>query len=258
MGKTHLARALCRALPGALYAKQGCGPRKEGKGEHFFRTAGELAAFLRPELERRPHLVAESNALVREGRGDLVLFIEPVPGLTDPRPDVDRLREVAHLRIGSDQGEEGWRRVLAGRLGDQEAVAAVMPLLAAQQRYHLGRSLTLHCKFWFTRGDRYVFGPGLARILAAVEEQGTLRGAVAAVEISYRHAWNMIKEAERTLGRKLILPQVGGSGGGGSTLAPGGSELLRIYREVSAQVREEGSRIFAARLAAGRAGEDQR
>ena len=77
VGKTHLAEQLCRILPDAIYAKQGCGRPDTAKTQHFFRTAKELAAFMAARRDTCLHLVVESNTLARRGVGDLILFLEP-------------------------------------------------------------------------------------------------------------------------------------------------------------------------------------
>jgi len=48
------------------------------------------------------------------------------------------------------------------------------------------------------------FGPGKARLLELIEEQGSIRGAAAAMNMSYRHAWLLLQAVEDTFGAPVI------------------------------------------------------
>lgn len=127
VGKTHLARKLCQVLPGAVYAKQGTSPPRPGKSESYFRTDEELDAFIEKARSRR-HIVAESNALVRRGRGDIIIFLGgegaggPASGPAATvehfspggvRPDADWLRSKAHFVLeGGPADTAAWRAAL--------------------------------------------------------------------------------------------------------------------------------------------------
>jgi FdhD protein len=108
VGKTRLAQRLCEVLPNAVYAKQGCSARKAGKPANFFRTNAELAAFLEASRATHDHIVVESNELARAGAGDVIIFVEGVPGRTDYRADADLLRSKSHLHVRSGAPVSDW------------------------------------------------------------------------------------------------------------------------------------------------------
>jgi len=135
VGKTHLALRLCRVLPRAVYAKHGTGTPRPDKPPHFFRSADELAAFVSSCAQQYEHVVVESNEWAREGRGDVIIFVEGASGMTNRRPDADRLRRAAHLHTGPEAVPENWRRVLQTKLPSQELCEAICTLLADQQRF---------------------------------------------------------------------------------------------------------------------------
>jgi hypothetical protein len=144
--------ALCRILPGAVYAKQGSSRRLPGKPECFFRTDEELDAFLdRAEAAGRRHLVVESNALALRGRGDVIIFLgrdRPAGGCgrsgsnseesgirRGARPDAGRLRSLAHLVLdGSGPGADphSWEAALSHRGLESAMMGPVLGALAAQ------------------------------------------------------------------------------------------------------------------------------
>ncbi len=73
-------------------------------------------------------------------------------------------------------------------------------------------------KLWMETEEGYVFGPGVYRLLKAIQTTGTLKQASQELGMSYRYAWGLIKKAEAKLGEPLITASKGGRLGGGSSL----------------------------------------
>jgi putative molybdopterin biosynthesis protein len=86
--------------------------------------------------------------------------------------------------------------------------------------------------------------PRLLSLLRAVGKMGSLNKAVATLGMSYRHAWGMVGEMERTLGRSLVVMDRGR----GARLSPFAEQLLEadeaanrvIGRELAPTVRALG------------------
>jgi FdhD protein len=120
---------------GAVYGKQGHGAKKPGKPENLFHTDAELAAFINRCPETCEHVVVESNELARQGRGDIIIFIDGIPGETDYRDDVDLLRSRSHLHVGSSAPIDDWKEILRDQLGAGELRDAVCEVLAEHRRH---------------------------------------------------------------------------------------------------------------------------
>ncbi len=237
-GKTRLALELCRALPGAVYAKKGRGRRKGGKPSHFFTRREDLQAFLEKALPAHPHLVVEDQGLARRGRGDFLFFVEGGGRVARPRADAAQTRKKAHLVLGPLPDPSLWRRALEAELPDPALVGRVLQALESFYREGEGREFSVRSKLWLLRGGKFVFGPGLWALLEGVESRGSLREAAREVGISYRRAWDLVREAEINLGAPILLKSPGGAGGGGSRLSPAGRRLLGIFRKVQGEVEE--------------------
>lgn len=97
------------------------------------------------------------------------------------------------------------------------------------------------------------FGPGKARLLENIGTMGSLRQAAAAMAMSYRQAWLLVRAAETSFGAPLVDTATGGSRGGGSRLTPLGREVLARYRAIEQKAaRATGPDVTAlTRLAAG-------
>jgi len=79
------------------------------------------------------------------------------------------------------------------------------------------------------------FGPGKARLLELIEAQGSIRGAAAAMNMSYRHAWLLLQAVEDTFGAPVISTATGGAKGGGAKLTELGKTILARYRSIETQ-----------------------
>jgi len=94
-------------------------------------------------------------------------------------------------------------------------------------------------KVWFETEDSHLFGQGTIELLKQILEKGNLVDATKAMKISYRHAWGLIKEAEKRIGEPLVVTHKGGeSGGGGTTLTNKSLMLIRQYSRIDEVLKE--------------------
>ena len=52
------------------------------------------------------------------------------------------------------------------------------------------------------------------------------------MNMSYKRAWELVSEINRTFEEPLVTAQTGGRAGGGAALTPRGQELVRHYRAI--------------------------
>jgi len=251
VGKTHLARKLCEVLPNSVYAKSGCGRRKPDKPANFFANEAELAAFIDASRDTYEHIVAESNARARKGLDDVIIYIDGIPGRTHYRADVDVLRCKAHLHISPEASIRDWKNLLRGRLTPGALCEEVCDVLVEHKRYLSRSGPTVRTKVWFAVDGMHAFGSGLAALLADVDRCGTLQQAARDNGMSYRHAWGLVKNAEKHLGKPLILSHTGGVGGGRTYLSKYGRRLLDTYNRLNEEVSAFANERFADPLKEG-------
>ncbi len=252
VGKTHLAERLCQVLPASLHAKCGHGPRQPHKSPHLLRSPEELEAFLEAQAPKHEHLLIESNALARQGRADIIIYLAGAPVGSEIRADADRLRAKAHVVVDPEVSPALWRDYLANWLRDDALLDAVLAILSDQARYLARQQLAVRSKVWFEAEQGHVFGPGLFRLLEGIGRYGTLHDSARAAGMSYRYAWNQLRNAERRLGEKLILRQPGGAGGGRSRLTDRGRHLLSVFERVNREVAAFADERFAHYYAEGK------
>lgn len=99
--------------------------------------------------------------------------------------------------------------------------------------------LTLRLDF----GPAGQIGPGKARLLEEIGRHGSISAAGRALGMSYRRAWLLVDEINRTFHGPAVTTRPGGPGGGGAALTPWGERLIHLYRsmEVAAMGAAAGS-----------------
>ncbi len=69
-------------------------------------------------------------------------------------------------------------------------------------------------------------------LLLSIAELGSLMASAGRMGISYRKAWGLLRDSEKTLGLQLIEKHRGGRDGGKSVLTPDGASLVEAYRKL--------------------------
>jgi molybdate transport system regulatory protein len=75
-------------------------------------------------------------------------------------------------------------------------------------------------------------GPGKVELLEAIERGGSLSEAARQLGMSYRRAWLLLDELNRSFHAPLATTAIGGSHGGGAQLTPLGRDLIEAFRGV--------------------------
>ena len=102
-------------------------------------------------------------------------------------------------------------------------------------------------------GDVIAIGPGKIDLLEAIDAAGSITAAARRLDMSYRRAWLLLDELNRSLRTPAVDSAKGGSAGGGSVLTATGRELIALYRRIEEQSRSA-NRDDIARLMALLAG----
>lgn len=69
-------------------------------------------------------------------------------------------------------------------------------------------------------------------LLLNIGEFGSLVASAEKMKISYRKAWELVRQSEKTLGFSLIEKHRGGRDGGNSVLTADGLKLVEAYKEL--------------------------
>jgi molybdate transport system regulatory protein len=77
-------------------------------------------------------------------------------------------------------------------------------------------------------------GPGKIRLLEHIDATGSIAAAGRAMDMSYRRAWLLVDELNRTFKAPVATTEHGGRAGGGASLTEFGRRLVRQYRDMEA------------------------
>ena len=115
-------------------------------------------------------------------------------------------------------------------------------------------------RVWVTFGDDLKFGDGRARLLALIDEHGSLKQAAEALAMSYRHAWGYLRELERAAGFKFVERAPGGGPRSGMRLTADGRHFVERYQRfragIDAAMQRQFVRTFQTRHAPRRRHKD--
>lgn len=75
-------------------------------------------------------------------------------------------------------------------------------------------------------------------LMKSIQEHGSIVAAAEIMNISFRKAWDMVKETEEHLNVKLISRSRGGKSGGKSELTEDGLKLIEAYEELQDEVNK--------------------
>ena len=89
-------------------------------------------------------------------------------------------------------------------------------------------------------------GPGKIALLEAIRSTGSISAAARALGMSYRRAWLLVEEINRTLREPAVTAEPGGSGGGGAVVTPVGERVVGLYRTIESHARTATGRDFRA------------
>ena len=99
-------------------------------------------------------------------------------------------------------------------------------------------------KLWVEKDGHLVLSDYRVQILQLVEETGSLAEAAERLGLSYRRAWGKVREIEQNLGLSLVESEVGGAGGGSSSLTEDGQRLIALYERLRRRMEGELGREF--------------
>lgn len=96
------------------------------------------------------------------------------------------------------------------------------------------------------RGDSIAVGPGKVALLEAIASTGSISAAARALDMSYRRAWLLVDELNRSMVKPAVGTAAGGSHGGGTVLTAEGEEIIRLYRSIERKAERATAREIAS------------
>jgi molybdate transport system regulatory protein len=99
--------------------------------------------------------------------------------------------------------------------------------------------------FLVASGEDKVFcGPGMIKLLLAIEQNGSVRRACEEMNMSYSKGWKLLRGLEAWLGFPVAVRHQGGRGGGEAYLTGKGREFLKKHRAFEQACQQAVEAVF--------------
>ncbi|WP_407283029.1 molybdenum-dependent transcriptional regulator [Methanolobus sp. WCC1] len=99
-------------------------------------------------------------------------------------------------------------------------------------------------KVWLTEDGKPIIGGGKVELLKTIDEEKSLRKACMKMDISYKHAWNVLNKISERLGKDVVTTVRGGKSQG-TFLTDEGRRLIKEYemnrKFINNTMEDEGS-----------------
>lgn len=81
-------------------------------------------------------------------------------------------------------------------------------------------------------------GPGKIELLEHIATFGSISAGARRMNMSYKHAWDLVEELNTIFGKPVVAAQTGGRKGGGAQLTPVGLAVVARFRAIERAAAE--------------------
>lgn len=89
-------------------------------------------------------------------------------------------------------------------------------------------------------------GPGKIELLEQIASFGSISAGARQMNMSYKHAWDLVEEMNQLFGKPVVAAQTGGRRGGGAQLTPVGLAVVSRFRAIERAANAASAQHIAA------------
>ena len=93
-------------------------------------------------------------------------------------------------------------------------------------------------RIWVEGKDGAFLGYGRVLLLERIRQNGSITEAAKSLDMSYRHAWELVESMNNQATSPLVETATGGKGGGGARLTADGERAMRLFQEFHDEFRD--------------------
>jgi molybdate transport system regulatory protein len=83
---------------------------------------------------------------------------------------------------------------------------------------------------WMEKDGQRFFGPEPVELLEHIEQSGSISKAAKEMGLSYKKAWELVSNMNKTTEHSIVLTSIGGEYGGGSIISEEARQMIVYYR----------------------------
>lgn len=107
--------------------------------------------------------------------------------------------------------------------------------------------LQLKGRLWVDGKDGTVLSFGRVVLLDRIKRYGSISKAAKSMEMSYRHAWELVDSMNSRGGRPLVITAIGGKNGGGTRVTADGEKAVKtfwdLYKKLAEFLEKENAKL---------------
>jgi molybdate transport system regulatory protein len=93
----------------------------------------------------------------------------------------------------------------------------------------MARRYRLEGRLWIEGPEGTLLGYGRVVLLERIREHGSISAAARSMDMSYRHAWDLVDAMNRQGRRPVVEKSTGGRGGGGAVVTESGERAIDCF-----------------------------
>jgi len=93
----------------------------------------------------------------------------------------------------------------------------------------VGNDYRLRGRLWIEGPEGTFLGYGRVVLLERIREHGSISAAARSMEMSYRHAWDLVDSMNRQSRCPVVEKSTGGRGGGGAGVTEAGERAIECF-----------------------------
>ncbi len=98
--------------------------------------------------------------------------------------------------------------------------------------------LCLKGRLWIEKQGQTYLSWGRVVLLERIDRLGSVSAAARSMDMSFAHAWKLVKEMNRLARQPLVEKRAGGRGGGGAWLTPAGKQAIDDFWTLVAEFQD--------------------
>ena len=93
--------------------------------------------------------------------------------------------------------------------------------------------MNIKSRLWIENEGKTFLGFGRISLLKKVEETSSISAAAKEMNMSYKKAWKLMNEMNEISKEPILIKNIGGKNGGGTTLTPYGKALIEQFETLN-------------------------
>ncbi len=121
----------------------------------------------------------------------------------------------------------------------------------SRKRRSAAASTSFRGRVWIDGPEGTFIGHGRVVLLEQIREHGSITKAAKAMDMAYRHAWDLVDSMNRQAEEPFVVVATGGKGGGGARVTKAGEQAIKMfwqfYKDLQTFLKQEEKKMYGNR-----------